>query len=361
MDPQRYQHLIDTASLRAGLIDRGAVADHERDLEVVERVRAFYRALKTQQVGAPSIYKPEGEWHVYIEQRRHLYQMILNGPLEGAAAVLRNFWRNELGPIVAQYAYYGELARGEATKIRRFMAAMSRDYVVWRAIVEGEPAELDVPEVGNPWGYLIDGRLIAPQALRFHNHARQIHHLVSDSEHPLVAEIGGGFGGMAWFLFRLGGGLTYLDLDLPETLVLAAYFLLRALPDKSILLCESMECLAAEDLRKYDIVLSPNYLIQRLPDGGVDLLLNAFSLSEMPYESIAEYIRQIQRCCRGYFLHNNVDREGVVNRGHVRTPGSRFPVDPAEFKLVYRKFDLFQGQDGDYREFLYERAAGRSR
>jgi hypothetical protein len=172
----------------------------------------------------------------------------------------------------------------------------------------------------------------------------------------MVAELGGGFGGMAWFLLRTGSGLTYIDFDLPETLVIAAYFVLSAWPEKEVLLCTSSECLTNEDLRRRDIVLAPNYMIPQLPGESVDLFLNAFSLSEMPYATIGEYLGHIQRCCGGYFLHNNVDREGVVNRGHARTPASRFPVDPRRFKLIYKKFDLFQGHDGDYREFLYQRA-----
>jgi hypothetical protein len=53
------------------------------------------------------------------------------------------------------------------------------------------------------------------------------------------------------------------------------------------------------------------------------------------------------------FLHNNMDRRGVVNRGHERIPASEYPIDPTIWKRVYRRFDLFHGHEGDYREFLY--------
>ena len=48
-----------------------------------------------------------------------------------------------------------------------------------------------------------------------------------------------------------------------------------------------------------------------------------------------------------------MDREGVVNRGHERIPASKFPIDPAVMKCVYKHLDLFHGHDGDYREFLF--------
>ena len=73
---------------------------------------------------------------------------------------------------------------------------------------------------------------------------------------------------------------------------------------------------------------------------------------------INQYLKRIAIATRHYFLHNNMDRGGVVNEGHERTPGSRYPFPEAAFKLLYKHYDLFQqkhsGRDGDYREFLYQ-------
>jgi hypothetical protein len=75
----------------------------------------------------------------------------------------------------------------------------------------------------------------------------------------------------------------------------------------------------------------------------------------MPYDVIHEYVQQIQRACRGYFLYNNMDRQGVFNGGHERVPSSQYPIPPIAFKTLYKRYDLFQrlhsGRDGDYREF----------
>ena len=113
--------------------------------------------------------------------------------------------------------------------------------------------------------------------------------------------------------------------------------------------------LSIDNLKQYDMVLMPNYGLEGLESDSADLFLNAFSLSEMAYHTMEEYIRQIERCCKGFFLHNNVDRAGVVNRGHERIPCSRYPINPRIFKNIYIKHDTFQGQGGDYRECLYER------
>jgi hypothetical protein len=102
-------------------------------------------------------------------------------------------------------------------------------------------------------------------------------------------------------------------------------------------------------------------MLPNLPDNSVDLFLNTFSLSEMPFEVIAEYIRNIERTCRGYFLYNNMDREGVLNRGHERVPCSKYPIPTEHFKQLYKRYDTFQrlhsGRDGDYREVLLQKIA----
>jgi hypothetical protein len=108
-------------------------------------------------------------------------------------------------------------------------------------------------------------------------------------------------------------------------------------------------------IEEYDILLLPHYALEQLDDLSVDLFHNAISLSEMSPETISEYVKQVQRTTRRYFYHVNIDRAGVVNRGHERVPGSRFPIDTSVFKRLLRTYDLYFGPTGPYCEFLYRR------
>ena len=94
--------------------------------------------------------------------------------------------------------------------------------------------------------------------------------------------------------------------------------------------------------------------------GSADVVVNTFSLSEMPWETLGATLGEMTRVCGGYLLHHNMDRRGVVNRGSERTPASAFPIDEGKLRLLHKGFDLFHGREGDYREFLYGRigAAG---
>ena len=99
--------------------------------------------------------------------------------------------------------------------------------------------------------------------------------------------------------------------------------------------------------------LLPNYLIEEFPSSSVDVFFNSFSLSEMPPETMQAYLGEIHRLSLHFFLHNNMDRLGVINRGFERTPASQFPIDSNKFTLIAKNYDLFHSHFGDYKEFLY--------
>lgn len=352
-----YSDYLDPAFLTQGLApaeDEAGVPDNEA---VCRRLCAFYAAMKRGQPTQDPQFQPAGEWRTYHDNRETIYAAWLQKDIPAVAKSLANFWRNELGGIVKQYATLQTL-QADACARDSFADAMAHDFMVWRNLFTDRVSALAVPNVGNPWGYVLEGVKIAPKALRYHALSSQIRSILSDAARPVVVEIGAGYCGMAYFLLRDCPSCCYLDFDLPETLMLGAYYLLCAHPDKKILLYGE-EPLTASALETYDAVLMPNWAIDQFPAMRADLVLNTFSLSEMPPDVISEYIRQIERICSGYFLHNNMDREGVQQYGHPRTPCARYPIDPAKFKLIYKKYDLFQrkhfGRDGDYRECLYER------
>lgn len=353
-----YKDYIRKSSLIFGLKDRPNGGSFEENKEAILRLCHFYKKMKADQVDASTIYLPDGEWSVYINERKALYDCLLTDDLAGAYDKLKHFWRNELGPIVSNYAYYSDLVGNNKSKTNRFLSLMCRDYVIWQSLYVNESlTALGVPNIGNPWGYSIEDKLIIPQAFRFHNHAKQIANILSDVETPIWAEIGGGYGGTVFYYFRNNytPKLSYLDFDLPETLVLAAYYLMNALPDKKIWLYNGKSQLTVTAITKYDIVLMPNYAIEYLGDETVNIFLNAFSLSEITLPILKNYINQIQRTVSGYFLHNNMDKKGIVNRGFERIPCSQYPIDPSKLKLLYKKHDMFQGYEGDYRECLYQK------
>ena len=341
--------------LKQGLVQRPDTIDSAKHAEIIQRVIECYRACKADQPGATTVYQPGGEWADYLAERQGSYTALIEGDADTAAVKFKNFWRNDLSPIVKEYAKYEQITAGEQTFIDRFETNVRRNYDIWKEIFRAEDSVLEVPNVGNPWGLMINDQMVIPKATRFHALSTQIQELVRDVDSPVIGEIGAGYGGQAYYLLRDHAKATYVDFDLPETMVIAAYYLLATCPDRSAVLYGESTAALDEQIEANDIVIMPNFALPQLGDRTIDLFLNSFSFSEMPVETLTEYLQQVGRTTRKYLLHNNMDRRRVINRGHERNPASEYPIDASTWKRIYKKFDLFHGHQGDYREFLYER------
>jgi len=65
-----------------------------------------------------------------------------------------------------------------------------------------------------------------------------------------------------------------VDFDLPDNLIIASYYLSLAFPDRRILLYYSPDLVLDEELlRNYDAIMMPNFMLPKLPDRAVDLLI----------------------------------------------------------------------------------------
>ena len=78
-----------------------------------------------------------------------------------------------------------------------------------------------VQGIGNPFGAVIEDILVEEGAPYRHYCAQQVRSLLSSGK-ATVVEVGGGFGGMAYYLLRDAIGTRYIDFDVPETIALAS-------------------------------------------------------------------------------------------------------------------------------------------
>ena len=180
--------------------------------------------------------------------------------------------------------------------------------------------------------------------------------LLSDTPGMLVAaEIGGGFGGFAYFLLSAMERCHYINFDLPEILLMEQYYLMSAFPKKKFLLYGEDQVEFRCALESYDVILMPNFELPKLPDASVDFFINTGSLSEMEYDTIEGYIRQIARTCRLYFFHDNSD-QAVLNGRHVEVPASHFPIPEETFRKIYKAKSPWVGMgEPRMRAHLYRR------
>ena len=203
---------------------------------------------------------------------------------------------------------------------------MLKHFAVWRtAFPNTSLVELDAPRIGNPWGYNFAGMVLYEPVFEYHFQAQYFRRLLSETETPVVLEIGGGFGGLAFHLLRCGGPIKYIGLDLPENISIQTYYLTCAFPCARILTySKNFSRLDHTTISNYDIILLPNFVLPDIESSTADIIINIRSLSEMASETIAEYIHQIDRIGRLFFFHENIfapRRDGLWG-----IPSSEFPA-----------------------------------
>jgi putative sugar O-methyltransferase len=233
-----------------------------------------------------------------------------------------------------------------------------RNWLIWKELTRKPTAELATPNVGNHWGYEIDGVIVAPKACRYHLLASELAGMTASVTAPVMVEIGGGYGGLAEFFFRLKPQAAWVDYDLPETAMIAAFFHMGARgADKVRLYGECATPRAKAELTPGHTYIMPNFAIREVGPRTADVVVNMFSLSEVGREPLDALLERIHVIAGEWFVHHNMDRAGVINRGFERIPASTFAIDPATLPRIATGFDPFHGPDGDYRWFLHRRSA----
>ncbi len=328
-------------------LDRG-LEDRRRPVpkELLSRVLTAYEAAKRDQRNAPAEYQANGEWVSLIEAKLNAFRN-----REAMAKVLESFFRDEDAFIgLCDYATPPHLERRNLMTRVLFVNSMLHDYRVWTDLTGKKIEDIRAPWAGNPFGYSIEGTLVVPANFRHHYAAEKAVSLMGGQGG--LAELGGGWGDAGYFALRFPG-VHYVDIDLPEILLLASYWLCSTLPGRRVALYGEYDPAAVlENIDEYDAVLLPNFCLPLLPNDCADVFLNTHSLSEMRPETIGEYLEQIGRTCRRYFLHENSDK-AFHTLGHTEIPASSFPVQG--FRLLSKAISPWRAGGGRYREFLYER------
>lgn len=112
-----------------------------------------------------------------------------------------------------------------------------------------------------------------------------------------VYEFGGGLGIAAMYAHRLGFH-DYTILDLPITCLLSGHYLINALGEECV-------SLYGEKNTKKTIKILPYWECLNTNNKAVEVTINQDGFPEMSENLIFEYIKQISRFTRGYFLSMN--------------------------------------------------------
>ena len=335
------------------------IADTADDTVLLQRICEAWSKAMERQGSAPEAFQAHQWWKAIRNKSLGRVTRALEAhDIDSLRRMYRNFFRDPCSTGVTGLPLGRIQTNSRISKLAKELCLIDglHRIDVWksRTARRFELSDLKPPNVGNPFGFVLDGVFVRTGSEDQHYCAHRIIDLTGSLDAPVVAEIGGGFGGMAYYLIRDRPSVTYLNFDMPETIALASYYLLSAFPQANAILYGEAE-LNAEALRNSQIILMPSFAISQLPPRSVDVAFNARILSDLSSASLHAYLAEITRTTRGHLLHLN------------RTEGSNaadawLAISAPDFQLVAKR----RSEWNDARtvrpnemEYLYERRVPR--
>jgi len=345
--------------------------DDPAERALVARIFEAFRRMKQDQPKARNAarYLPSALWQRHLEEA---YGGLGTGWRDGNVAAFHHFLAN-----FGTWKTYTGIEY--STFIRKNMASpLTRSYLrnevfgrqleIWRWLYDGRKplSALTYPTFGNQVGAYVDGVFVGANSYFKEYYGSLLSGIMADRDRPVLGELGAGYGKLAYFALRDLPRFCFVDFDLPETLCLAAYYLMKVWPEKKALLYGEADYGPGRH-REYDLIFMPAYEIEKIGSDSVDLFINHTSLGEMTKEAVENYLAYVADATR-YFFHLNHDitpnHYGAGARGYL---GHEYPLPPGKFKQLFRYPDighmLFAGGldfKMDIFIYLYERMGDRS-
>ena len=197
---------------------------------------------------------------------------------------------------------------------------------------------LDEPSFGNPFLVHYRGRATSQDL------CNSVHEFYSadaaraaDRPGFAIAELGGGYGRLAYVSRRALPRATYTLVDIPPALNVAQEYLSRVSPGERIFQFRPFRRYAEvrEEFEQASLRFLAAHQIELLPDKQFDLFVNTSSLHEMTWAQIENYLRQIDRLCRGRFYTKQWRKSQAKVNGFVIHEHD-YPIPPS-WRTVYHR------------------------
>lgn len=311
------------------------------DRELVERIFESYEKAKCDQSDVGNHFQPSSMWeNIFRQSYGEICDSLPSRDLERFHRFLANFgsWST---PTAIEQSWLIRQSAVDRRKRRHLEQKIIAPLVRWWLRFESNGRDLsalEIPTHGNFGGVRVNGHLITPGSVFGEIYGRQLSGLV-ESERPVIAELGGGFGRLFYFLSRQLGAYVYVGFDLPETLCCASYYLMKSFPEKRFLLYGERDW-DPNSLSEYDYLLLPSFEISKLAPESIELFVNENSLGEIEASACENYVKEICRSSKAFWHRNHEVRRFNFDGNTTSLLNREYPVPEDRFAKVFRHADL---------------------
>jgi hypothetical protein len=201
-----------------------------------------------------------------------------------------------------------EIGAAADQKLQALGAAPDRWVGSYLRIAGRLPPELRIspPRQLGEIGWDVDGRTVSYDTYVYLERLAVMHEcgvldrlrrIAAAGRTPYLVEIGGGFGGLAYYLAGIVPQARIVIVDIPESLIFSSLYLSLLLPDRTHVYASpraARESLAPDTP---GCTFLPNYMYDRLVETGpkFDLAINTLSMSEMAASQVEYYCRGLKQ------------------------------------------------------------------
>lgn len=212
----------------------------------------------------------------------------------------------------------------------------------------------------HPWSNQTEIYMTYPDSPRHAYFARNLIEIAPPS--MIGIEIGGGYGGMIYFLKKFGFSNKIVDCDLLETLLIAYVFL--SFNKLRVELCLTREHLLEAMVGDAEVILVIPSLFKVLQEiGDVGFTFNSRSLSEMLGAQSTEYLETLnKRIFPRYIVSENAEELLFPDSiRHIEKIQDDLAIHLSNYELIEKKRTNFMGGAGRYTTRVYANLPGKNK
>lgn len=312
------------------------------DVKLHERLFDFYKKLKLDEINTPDLVKPSSMWQKLVNNDyKFLVESYKKEDLDNFSFFLSNFgnWNNYLG--IEHNNLLQRYSKNFLLKSFLKNEVFLKYFKIWKdfGYTKNDLNKIDTPEYGNQLGAYLDGNFVTIGSFFNQIISNILYQHIKDIERPIICDLGGGYGKLGYFLTKGFKNSCFIDFDIPEVLVLAAYYLLKTYPNKTCLLFGEKK-FEKKDLDNFDLIFMPPIEIKKMEENSVDLFVNKNSLGEMRGETAKFYIEKINFCSKIFFHMNHNRIRNNFENNEKSLISSEYPISKEKFNLIFDYPDL---------------------